>query len=149
MEDNYGPGAVGPGGTDNEVAQVFRELTGTFMVPQPNECLICFLMRGMSLLKQSGFEMTAIYQKFNAPRATQLHRRLLGMGVYGDCHLLQRGVTFNAAVWGPDCCPDCGLPYAVPDCLEVRHGSTQPCKLWRWRRDVERERFNALWDRRY
>lgn len=137
-----------PSETNEEFQRQFRELTDNFMVPYPNECIICFLVRSMALLEPSGFAMTAAYRKHNAPLATNLGGRLSRMGVYGDCQLIQEGVVINLAIWDVECCPDCGMPGAVPDCLEVRRGSTQPCKLWRWRRDVERERFDA-WPNRF
>lgn len=138
----------GPGAPDEDVDRIFRELAGSLMVPYQNECMICFLMRAMVLLEPAGFAMTDTYRKFNAPRATKLGARLVRMGVYGDCQLLQAGVMVNDALWDAECCPDCGIPYAVPDCLEVRRGSTQPCKLWRWRQDVAREMFDAWLDNR-
>ncbi|MFQ4148740.1 hypothetical protein AAGW05_08600 [Arthrobacter sp. LAPM80] len=140
MEQCNGAGSDGP---EADIRRQFREMTESFMVPYRNECMICFLMRAMPLLETSGFAMTAAYRKFNAPRATNLGRRLSEMGIFGDCQLLQRGVVVNDAIWEADRCPDCGIPVEVPDCLEVRLGSTQPCKLWRWRRDVEREQFDA------
>lgn len=143
-----GVGGGRDGAPDENVDRAFRELATTLMVPDRNECMICFLMRAMVLLEPAGFAMTATYQRHNAPRATNLGTRLVRMGIYGDCQLLQDGVMVNDALWDAECCPDCGIPYGVPDCLEVRRGSTQPCKLWRWRQDVAREMFDAWLDRR-
>ncbi|ALV46854.1 hypothetical protein MB46_16535 [Arthrobacter alpinus] len=138
-----------PRESNEELTRQFRELTDNFMVPHRNECIICFLMRAMAFLAPSGFALTAIYRNHNAPRATNLGGRLARLGVYGDCQLIQSGVVMNLAIWDADRCPDCGIPEVVPDCLEVRRGSTQPCKLWRWRRDVAIEMFQEWQDRVY
>ncbi len=139
MDQSNGAGNFGRGASEEEVRHRFKELTESLMVPNRNECMVCFLLRTLPLTDPSGSAMTAVYQKFNAPRAVNLFARLFRMGVYCDGLLLQRGVVANDALWNADCCPDCGIPFVAPDCLEVRLGSTQPCKLWRWRRDVEWE----------
>ncbi|MHA7305581.1 hypothetical protein ACX80E_10095 [Arthrobacter sp. TMN-49] len=149
MDHQSAAAGDGSRGAETEIEQRFRELTDTFLVPEPNECLICFLRRTMARLLPTGFAMTAAFQRHNAPRATHLVKRLMRMDVYSDCQLLQSGVVVNQAIWAAVCCPDCGIPYAAPDCLEVRRGSTQPCKLWRWRADVVREDFQAWLDPRY
>lgn len=149
MDDHTAAEGDGSQTPDQDIERRFWQLTDTITVPHHNECIVCFLMRTMALLSQSGFAMAATFQRHNAPRATQLATRLMRMGIFSDCQLLQGAVVVNQAIWAADCCPDCGIPYDVPDCLEVRHGSTQPCKLWRWRVDVAREDFQAWLDRRY
>ena len=103
MDDHYGaqdPEAGDPsrGGTADEVDEQFRELTGRLMVPAPNECLVCFLMRANEFLLPSGFAMAERFRDTNAPRATRLAarrwqedfliekaRRLLeARGIWGD-----------------------------------------------------------------
>ncbi|WP_146233403.1 hypothetical protein [Arthrobacter psychrolactophilus] len=146
MDHYSGDESAGAGNSeeqDEAVDRVFRELAGPLVVPYRNECLVCFLMRVMMFLEPQGFAMTARFRQFNAPRASNLGGRLAQKGIFSDGQLIQAGVLVNETIWTAERCPDCGIPYTSPDCLEVRRGSTQPCKLWRWRRDVERERFNA------
>lgn len=138
--DSEGGGSTA---SEEEIDQIFKEMAGGLMVPYQNECMVCFLWRAMSLLKPYGFAMTTAYQRHSAPRATPLIGRLLRLNIFNDRQLLQTGVVINEAIWNTELCPDCGIPYSVPDCLEVRRGSTQPCKLWRWRKDIETERFDA------
>ncbi|MCQ9163800.1 MULTISPECIES: hypothetical protein [unclassified Arthrobacter] len=132
------------GGTD-DVDRQFTALTAGMMMPGPNECLVCFLMRAKEFLLPDGFAMVARFRECSAPRATNTEYRLINLGAYNDRAVLRRAAMVNPAVWAPECCPRCGLPYAVPDCLGVRRGSTQPCKLWRWRDDLARERFLVAW----
>ncbi|WP_449374306.1 hypothetical protein [Arthrobacter psychrolactophilus] len=132
-----------PNKSNEEYRRQFRELTENFMVPDPNECIVCFLVRAMELLEPTGFAMTAIYRERNAPRASNLGGRLARLGIHGDYQLIHDGVLVNLAVWDVERCPECGVPETLPDCLQVRRGSTQPCELWRWRREVERAQFDA------
>lgn len=141
MDHSNEAGDAGDGASEEEIWRKFREMTEHLIAPLRNECLVCFLMRMMPLMQVSGFSLTATYRDSNAPRATNLFERLGRLGICGDASLVEAGVVVNDAVWEADCCPDCGIPCDVPDCLEVRLGSTQPCKLWRWRQDAEREQF--------
>ncbi|PYH02346.1 hypothetical protein CVV67_02675 [Arthrobacter stackebrandtii] len=86
--------------------------------------------------EDTGFAMTRVFQEHNAPRATNLGGRLLQMGIYGDVHLLQSGVVANGLLREDLRCADCNIPVGAPPCIGVRRGSTQPCRLWIWRRDA-------------
>lgn len=128
--------------TTGQVNQQFWELTRGLIVPYPHECLICFLFRFIELVSLADFPLARRYASRNAPRATGLVRRLMTHGAHSDGEVIQRAVVANPQVWQAECCSDCGVPLRVPACLQVRLGSTQPCRLWRWRREI-------LFDTRY
>ena len=143
-DDGEEPGGHRSGDTADEVDLRFRELTGSLMVPGSNECLVCFLLRAEEFLRPQGFAMVDRFRNANASRATRLEYRLMNLGAYSDSMVLQRAAVVNIDVGIPERCPDCGLPCGTRDCLEVRHGSTQPCKLWRWKEDAMRERIRRI-----
>ncbi|MGO4384014.1 hypothetical protein [Specibacter sp. RAF43] len=125
-----------PGHSARRVNQEFRELTRGLIVPYPHECLICFLFRFIDLVSLADFPLVRRYASASAPRATGLVGRLMSHGAYSDGDVIQWAVVANPQVWDAECCRDCGVPLRVPACLQVRLGSTQPCRLWRWRREM-------------
>lgn len=120
--------------TEDPVDREFWQLAGSLMTPYRNECLVCFLVRAVPVLEPEGFAMTQVFRENNAARATGLGTRLQQLGIHGDAHLLQWGVVANGGIWMDERCADCGMPSSAPPCFEVRKGSTQPCRLWIWRR---------------
>jgi len=121
---------------ESQVEREFWQLAGALMAPHHNECLVCFLLRAVSVLEPTGFAMTQVFRDANAPRATGLDARLERLGVHGDAHLLRWGVVANGMIWMDERCVDCGMPTEAPPCFGVRKGSTQPCGLWIWRRQA-------------
>lgn len=134
---------------DSDVDRAFWQLTTPLVVPEANECLVCFLVRVVPILEPDGLAMTRRFRDTNAPRATNLGGRLMQMGIFGDALLLQCGVIANSSIWQVVRCPDCGIPEGAPPCCGVRKGSTQPCQLWFWRKNPRPERFSGWADRYY
>lgn len=108
---------------DERAETIVRDLAEKWTRSGPGECLICYLCRMLEEFGCDGsLRFTAAFRDERMPRARALEHRLARAGGYCDCE-----VTYNAVrAVGP-------APDGVPECRQVRTGTTRPCALWRCR----------------
>lgn len=111
--------------TRTDPSEVVRELMGA----HPHECVVCYVGRMVQRFDCDGsWRWVQTWREQRAPRATRLERRLGVRGASCDCELQLRAYEVEpralAIAWD-------GPIASVGHCLEVRAGSTQPCRLWR------------------
>ncbi|GAA6526875.1 DUF2695 domain-containing protein [Intrasporangium sp. DVR] len=104
----------------------------TGVLPQPGECLTCFVHRMVGLGGCSdGLGWAEQYRLARARRAVTLTRRLTAQGARCDCDVVQEVWQPGPALWIRDLgSGTLQPPSALPPCAGVRGGSTKPCSLW-------------------
>ena len=118
-----------------------REFEHSLLTPRYAECLLCFAHRQLMELNCDGTLRFALhFRNIKAPRATALEKKLGDQGGFCDCEIFMNAYWPAAALWtkgywryrddGYQEYVESEPPSAMPGCLGVRQGSTQPCGLW-------------------
>ncbi|WP_409483001.1 DUF2695 domain-containing protein [Arsenicicoccus dermatophilus] len=102
-----------------------RELMGA----RPGECVVCYTGRMVERFGCDGsWRWVQTWRGQCAPRACRVEGRMAARGASCDCEIHLRGYEIEprllSVAWD-------GLVDGAPQCLGVRKGSTQPCRLWR------------------
>lgn len=126
----------------DEAERIVAEAARALLHIRFRECLFCYVWRMLPVLRCTGLRLARHYRNERAPRAVGLERRLGQRGAFCDCEIFLNGWTLSDEIvipeqWITD--PATGVetyqeeqwPDPLPDCHEVRAGSTQPCGLWR------------------
>ena len=103
----------------------------TGVLPQPGECLACFVRRMTEAARCSdSLGWAEHYRLVRARRAVTLTKRLAAQGATCDCAVVTDIWRPSIALWSRDDGDDLAPPTELPPCVGVRAGSTKPCALW-------------------
>lgn len=124
----------------DEAESYLHGLLEEWAVPQPGECIACYLDRAIEGSGCDGdLRFAERYRDLVAPRATALLARLESAGGYCDCEVLVNAMQPAWHLWstsreievdGSTIVLEAEPPESMPPCLGVRRGSTQPCRNW-------------------
>lgn len=124
----------------DEAESYLHGLLEEWAVPQPSECIACYLDRALEGGGCDGdLRFAERYRDLVAPRATALLARLASAGGYCDCEVLVNAMQPAWHLWstsreievdGRSIVLEAEPPESMPPCLGVRRGSTQPCRNW-------------------
>ncbi|GAA4283114.1 hypothetical protein GCM10022261_06450 [Brevibacterium daeguense] len=130
------------------VFELERELTRSaerLTKVRPYECLVCYVNRMLEEFGCTGSRWMLRYRDLTAPRATALEERMRKMGAGCDCEVCLSAFEpdwhliaslprqFDRLRWNADTSAVEKASPAIPHCMGVRRGSTQPCLLWKRR----------------